>query len=479
MISKNLGNLTYKFRLQGIWILIGISFLILFLSSSLKHRLFQSSAWDLGIFDQAVYLISQGQSPISSFLGFHILGDHAAFILYPLSLLYWIYPNVHWLLMVQALAFALGTYPIFRLALLAGLSSSQGIVVGVIYLLYPAVFNINLLDFHPEVIALPSIIWMILAARSKWIIQFCIALVITLSCKAVLSLTVAAMGLWLVIFEKRKWYGTIALFTGIAWFIIATQIIIPAFGSEVASIARHVHRYKELGSSFSEILLNILTRPYLIVGRVFSVGTLEYLVLVFSPVIYVFFTKNLKSLVQLIPAVPTLIINILSSEAAQRNLVHQYSLPIIPFILLIVISYLQSTPHFSQQSRYKLYKIMVCWAILAFLILSRLSFFLGSYYQSIDTLQVTREAIARVDTKESVLTTAEIAPHLTNRPSIYFTNTDSQQNIDQFRYILLNTRHPGWMSSKQFATELVNQLENNHQFQLDYHKDGVYLFVKN
>jgi uncharacterized membrane protein len=52
--------------------MIGISALVLFASSSLRHELFQSTAWDLGIFDQAVYLISQGKAPISSFLGFHI-----------------------------------------------------------------------------------------------------------------------------------------------------------------------------------------------------------------------------------------------------------------------------------------------------------------------------------------------------------------------------------------------------------------------
>jgi len=482
MISNNIEKLTNKFQLKAIWTLIGVSFLILFLSSSLRHGLFQSSAWDLGIFDQAVYLISQGKSPISSFLGFHILSDHAAFILYPISILYWIHPDVHWLLMVQALALALGIYPVFRLALFAGLTSFQSMVVGVVYLLYPAVFNINLFDFHPEVIALPSMIWMILAARSKPIGQFCIALVITLSCKAVLSLTVAAIGLWLITVEKRKWYGVIALASGIGWFLIATQIIIPAFGSEASSITRHITRYKELGDSFSDILLNILIKPHRILSRIFSVETLEYLVLLFSPVAYVFATKNLRPLLQLIPAVPALAMNILSSENSQRNLVHQYSLPIVPFILLVVISYLQpisNLPDLLPNFRYRVYKIILCWAILAFLILSRLSFFFGSYYTSIDTLQSTREAIARIHSQESVLTTAEIAPHLTHRSTIDFTSTNSSQNINKFHYILLNTRHPGWMSSKQIAADLVNQLSNSNQFQLNYQKNDVYLFIRN
>ena len=478
MTSSHIEKPTNKFQLKAIWILVGIGFSILFLSSSLRHGLFQSSAWDLGIFDQAVYLISQGQSPISSFLGFHILGDHVALILYPISILYRIYPDVHWLLMVQAFALALGIYLIFELALLAGLTSFQGIVVGVAYLLYPAIFNINLFDFHPEVIALPSTLWMILAARSRWLRQFCVALAITLSCKAVLSLTVAAMGLWLIVVEKRKWYGIIALASGIGWFIIATQIIIPAFGSE-ASIVRHVVRYKDLGNSFSDILLNILTEPYMLLNHVFSVGTLEYLVLLFSPVIYIFATKNLRPLLQLIPAAPALVMNILSSESAQRDLVHQYSLPIVPFVFLVVISYLQSTPSLHKLINYRGYRMILCWAVLAFLILSRLSFFFGSYYNSIDTLQSTSEAIAKIHSNESVLTTAEIAPHLTHRSSINFTNTDSSKNVDKFRYVLLNTRHPGWMSSKQIATDLVNQLSNDKQFQLNYQKDDVYLFVRN
>lgn len=42
-----------------IW-MIGVSALILFGCSALRHELFPSNAYDLGIFDQAVYLISQG-----------------------------------------------------------------------------------------------------------------------------------------------------------------------------------------------------------------------------------------------------------------------------------------------------------------------------------------------------------------------------------------------------------------------------------
>ncbi len=75
-------------KLSAIGTMIGISALVLFAYSSLRHMLFHSTAWDLGIFDQAVYLISQGQPAFSSLMRFHVLADHAALILYPLSILY-------------------------------------------------------------------------------------------------------------------------------------------------------------------------------------------------------------------------------------------------------------------------------------------------------------------------------------------------------------------------------------------------------
>ena len=176
--------------------------LILFGCSASRHILFQSTAFDLGIFDQAIYLISQGTSPISSLMGFHILGDHAAFIFYPLALLYLIHPSVYWLFAVQALGLASGAVLTWYIARHRGLKADIAIALAGTYLLYPLVFNVNLFDFHPEVIALPALLGAILAAQLGQIGWFCLAILIVLACKEVLSLTVVAMGVWLLICEK-------------------------------------------------------------------------------------------------------------------------------------------------------------------------------------------------------------------------------------------------------------------------------------
>ncbi|WP_217523340.1 DUF2079 domain-containing protein [Pleurocapsa sp. PCC 7327] len=285
-------SISLQLNTKTLGLAIAASSLFLFLCSSIRHTLFRSGAFDLGIFDQAVYLISQGQPPISSFLGVHILGDHASSILYPLSLFYKIYPDVRWLLAVQAVALALGALPAWALARQAGLKQGQAVGIAAAYLMYPVIPAANLFDFHPEVIAIPALLGAVLAARLGKTAWFVAAIVLFLSCKEILSLTVAAMGVWLFVFEKRRLCGAIAIFSGCAWFLIATQAIIPSFTNLDAGIgtetgmAAGMSRYAYLGGTLPEIAKNLLLKPHLVLERVLSLDTLRYLAFLALPVIW-------------------------------------------------------------------------------------------------------------------------------------------------------------------------------------------------
>jgi uncharacterized membrane protein len=470
-------------KLHPVFSMIVVATIILFATSSARHALFHSTAFDLAIFDQAIYLISQNQTPFSSLMAINILGDHAAFIFYPLALLYKIYPDVHWLLFVQAISLALGAWPSWSLARQAGLNEQKSIAVAAVYLLYPAVFNVNLFDFHPEVIALPALLAAILAARLNKTLWFCAAIVLVLSCKAVLSLTVAAMGLWLLCFDKKRNCGLIALFLGAGWFLVATQAVIPYFnqGREHAGIGR----YQYLGNSVFEIAINLILKPNLVLGRLFSLDTLEYLALSLLPVIW---WLSPRQLTPLISAVPMLAMNILSDIPAQRDLIHQYSIPILPFLLVTVISSLAASNQQKGKTifdrlpipNYPLPRVIVIWSLIAFLALAKYGYFWTIYLNGIDTLSATKEAISLVETKGSVLTSAQIAPHLAHRPVVKLTQADAPPaNLAEFDYILLNLRYPGWMSDRAFVENLITQLKNNPQFQLKYQQDDIYLFTQN
>lgn len=454
-------------KLGAVSWMIGASALILFACSSLRHALFQSGAFDLGIYDQVVFLMSQGQPPISSFLGFHHMGNHAAWAVYPLSLAYKIYPDVHWLLAVQAVALAMGALPTWHLARQAGLTVQQAIAMAAVYLLYPLVFNMNLFEFHPEVMALPVLLGAVLAARLDRKGWFCLSIIFVLGCKAVLSLTVAAMGIWLLVFEKRRLCGAFALIAGLGWFLIASQVIIPFFSDSEAAA---VERYSYLGNSVLEIASNVVLKPELIFGRVISLDILEYLGLLILPVIWGLSPQHLTPLVS---AIPTLVLNILSDKHAQRDLIHQYSLPVLPFLLLAVISSLAANQGWLRNRR-----AIILWSLLAFFALAKYGYFWSRYLDSLDTWQATRQALSEIHTQGSVLTTHTIAPHLTHRRLIDFVDELSPPtDLTQFDYVLLNVRHSGGTSSPEFAASLVNQLKNAELFQLGYQRDDVYLFV--
>ncbi|MEG4054152.1 MULTISPECIES: DUF2079 domain-containing protein [unclassified Microcoleus] len=475
--------LTFKsLKSHPVFLMIVVTTIVLFAASSARHALFQSTAFDLAIFDQAIYLISQNQTPFSSLMAINIWGDHAAFIFYPLALLYKIYPDVHWLFLVQAVAIALGAWPSWSLARQAGLNNSISWALACTYLLYPLVFNVNLFDFHPEVIALPALLAAILAARLNQTLWFCAAIVLVLSCKAVLSLTVAAMGLWLLCFDKKRNCGFIALFLGAGWFLVVTQAVIPYFnqGREHAAIGR----YQYLGNSVLEIAINLIVKPNLVLGRLFSLETLEYLALLLLPVVWWLSPRHLSSLIS---AVPMLAMNILSDRPAQRDLVHQYSVPILPFLLVAVISSLAASNQQKGKTifdrlpipNYPLPRVIVIWSLIAFLALAKYGYFWTIYLNGFDTLPATREAISLVETKGSVLTNVQIAPHLAHRPVVRLTQANAPPaNLAEFDYVLLNLRYPGWMSDRAFVENLITQLKNNPQFQLKYQRDDIYLFTK-
>lgn len=516
-IAENIEKSRSQLPSSLVWALAAAA-AIFFLCSSLRHALFQSTAFDLGIFDQAIYLIGQNQTPFSSLMGIHILGDHAAVIYYPLALLYKIYPDVHWLLLVQAVALSLGAWPSWSLARLAGLNQEQSRAIALIYLLYPVVFNINLFDFHPEVIALPALLAAVLAARLNKIVWFCTAILLVLSCKAVLSLTVAAMGFWLFFCEKKQRYGAIALLLGAAWFLIASQKIIPFFsGSEVAGVGR----YSYLGKSVLEIIINLILKPQLVLGKIFSFDTFKYLFLLTLPVIWLLLPFSgklrLQYLTALIPAIPTLLINILSDLPFQRSLAYQYSVPVIPFLFLAAIAKeearkreerrgnneenkankpqvftsvslenffpLEFTNFHKNNIIFQLWqgiqlpKTMIIWSLIIFLFLGEYKdFYL--YLNRLDTWQATREAVAQVQPQSSILTDNRLAPHFAHRPIVKLLSQISPQtNLAEFQYILLNLRHP-WPDTEKLGDTLADRLKNSPDFKLTYQKNEVLLFKR-
>jgi len=443
-----------------------IVFIILLLTSTLRHQLFKSNAYDLGIFDQAIYLISQGMTPISTLMGIHILGDHAAWIFYLLAIAYKIYPTIYWLFIFQAGALASGGIVLWKLA---NLSNDKSVALVLVYFLYPVVFNINLFDFHPEVLAIPFFLIAVLSARKNNIIGFIFSILLILGCKEILSLTVLSLGLWLFFCEKHRLFGTIAIALGAAWFLISTQLIIPFYSHDQPAA---IHRYGSLGNSIFEVVKNIFLKPNLVIIQFFTMQNLYYLSYLFLPVVW---ALSRKSYLNLIPAIPVLALNLLTDYPAQKDLVHHYSTPVIPFLMLTVISSLEQNSSWLKKSKY-----IILWSIVSFLIFAKYTYFFNSVYLgSLDNWKETRNAITLIKDSKPVLTWTEAVPQLSERQNITMAITEYKQyHLQEFNHILLNLRYPGWLSSKETVKNLISEIKKEPNFKLTYNKNDIFLFQK-
>ena len=455
-------------------VLIALSSLVLFSFSSLQLWLFRAGN-DLGFFDQLVYLLSQGKTPVSTLLeGVHLVGDHGAIILYPLALLYAIYPSIYWLLAVQAIALASGAVPLYALSR-ASVSVGYARAIAVCYVLYPAIFNINFYtEFRPETIAVPALLWAVLAAKKRNSFQLAIAIIIVLSCKEAMSLTVVGLGLWLII-SKRRWYGLGCIVAGTVWFIFAAMYLIPTFrgGYQMAG----TWHYESLGTSLTEIALKVLTNPQIFLSRALAGDRLFYYLLLILPIILGLHWRKISTI---IPALPMLGLNILADFPRQRDLIHQYSLPIIPFLFIwLIASIVYLTKH--HQRRWLSPRLLIIWSVVAWLALAKYGYFWTRYAPLFSNVAAVREAVSLVEPDARVLTSGYIAPHLSHRQVLMLLGNANAETVKQHDIdtVLIAYQHLGLATSNTVAEQTIEELLKSSKFDLVYQQQDVFLLKKN
>src|SRR5829696_6033473 len=81
-----------------------------------RHDRFGTYGFDLGIYDQAIWLLSRFETPFITLRGLNFWGTHANPILVLFVPFYWLGAGPHFLLVVQVASQALGAVAVFLLA---------------------------------------------------------------------------------------------------------------------------------------------------------------------------------------------------------------------------------------------------------------------------------------------------------------------------------------------------------------------------
>ena len=254
-VTRPLG--TWERALPWVFTLV---FAVLYATISVaRFERLATRSFDLGIFEQAIRHYANMQAPIVDIegTGHNFLGDHwnPAIALY--APFYRLFPSPVTLLVGQAVAIALGVAPMTR-AGIRHLGRWSGVAVGLAFGMSYGILAAVDFDIHEVSLALPLLAFSLeafLARRWRLVAAWAAPLVLV---KEDLGLTVAALGLVLMLVGARRWGVGLGTF-GLASFALTMKILIPHFSAK-GSISRFSALTSQSGTGDS-LLHRVLALP--------------------------------------------------------------------------------------------------------------------------------------------------------------------------------------------------------------------------
>ena len=448
-----LNKIRKDIHLKRVFIVAISSTLIFYFLAILKHLLLQSTAYDLGLFDQWIWLTSQGLPSYSSMTGLHMLADHGAWTLYIASFIYKIKPDLNILLISQSASLCFTTFPLYLLCKRKDLNEKISFLIILFWLLQPVVFNINLFDFHPEVWSMPFIVLYYYFEENDNFIKSIFCTFIILGTRDGLVLLIFGFGLEQ--FLKKKSGRFLILFSiSTLWFVFLNNWLYPLLNDDKVSVIA-LERYSKYGDTFKEILYTLLLKPNLVISSINWSESIFYVLILFVPA-FIFWKRI--SLITLISGVPLIVTNILSDNSLQRDLLHQYSLPIALIIVIAVLNGISENKVKLGFEKKRFLWILLCWFALAKPLL-----FIGPYLARLNSITPANEAFTEIPIDSNVITTSYLVPHLSQRQYIKLPTrvNDIKSDLEVYNILLLNPLDPGVMSNSYLQNEYLKIAKAN------------------
>jgi len=445
-----------------------------------KHDALETSAFDLGVYDQAVWNTSRGRPFLATDnegVGTDLLlGDHVEPILIPISLLYLIYQSPKVLLILQTVVLTLGALPVFWLAQENLGSYPAALIFAAVYLLFPALESANEFDFHPVTLAPPLLLYAFYFLQKRNYKAFAGLALLAMSCKEDVPLLIFMMGFYIFFFQRDRRVGALIALGGALWFYVAMFAIIPYFNPEGKSY--YFSYYDHLGNNSAEMVRTLFTRPAVILHSLLKASNLIYLRDLLIPVAF----TSLFSPQTLLLGAPSLLVNLLSQYGpmSQLNRFH-YGAPLVPFV---VISSIYGTGFLARMTSKWLNlpqkRAIHCLTGLVLVCSLIYHYFYGftplarhfHLYRVTDHDRLGEELAALVPQEAAVSAHWKLNPHLSEREKIVMF-----PRIEDADYIFLDVTRDSWPVHPVELRDRVNQLLREG-YGVRASKDGYILLQK-
>jgi uncharacterized membrane protein len=298
----------------------------------LRHRSFATGRFDLGNMTQAVWSTAHGNPlAVTNLAGEQTtrLASHFDPILVLFAPLWLVWPSPEALLAAQAVAIALGALPVFWLARKHLGSERPALGFALAYLLYPATQWVALSEFHPVALACPLLLFAFWYLDEDRLVPFAICAVLACTTKEEIPLAVAGLGAWYALARKRRLVGVAIVLAGAAAAAFALGVV-AHYNDGGGPFAG---RYEEVGGSPTGILKTLVTDPLTIARAALDRHGLGYLLALLAPLAFL----SLGAPLALLPALPDLALNLLSSTETQTSIHFHYVAPLVPALFVAAI----------------------------------------------------------------------------------------------------------------------------------------------
>jgi uncharacterized membrane protein len=300
-----------------------------------RYQTYHADAFDLGNMNQAVWNTLHGHlfrftNRGLDWFGPPIrLGIHVEPILLLIAPFYLIHDGPETLIVIQNVALALGAIPLFMLSLrrLPTLPL-LGVVFAASYLLAPEFLGAALWDFHSVALATPLLILAIWALDAGRYRTFAVAAVLAALTKEDVALSLALLGLLIIVWRKRPAFGLAVTLLSVAYAALCFLVILPHFNGGISGGNNFWYRYSWLGGSAGAALKNILANP-LLPFSILDANRFNYLAMllrtggglgIFMPALW-------------LCALPELAVNVLSAHVEQYSGFFQYNAVILAYVM--------------------------------------------------------------------------------------------------------------------------------------------------
>ena len=405
----------------------------------LRHRAFGSGRFDLGNMTQAVWSTANGDLlSVTDVHGDQIsrLGSHFDPILALLAPLWLLWPSPELLLVVQAAAVAAGALPVFWLARAHLDSEWPAVGLAVAYLLYPPVQWLTASDFHPVSLACPLLLFAWWFLDQRQLLPFALCAAAALATKEHVGLTIAAMGVWYAIRYRAPRTGAAIAVAAGSVALLAALVVVPHFAP--AGISAFESRY---GSPTLD-------------GR-----DLSYLAALFLPLGLL----PLAAPLALLPALPELGLNLLSSTITQTSVKTHYAATAIPALLAAAV---YGVARVGERAGYVAAFAALTGAI-ALGPVGRIDIDAGPHDAA------TRRALAAVPDSVPVSATNALGAHLSDRSRIF-----SFPVLREAEWVAVDSTRLTFLDSlqSQRARPALAALRRDPAWRLVFEEDGILVF---